>query len=79
MPWPRKIATAKPHERPLVFGLNEEEIQLARECALEAVKLYGDEDGPTHQRILKNGIWNDHVAVQSAIRVIKKLKAKEKK
>jgi hypothetical protein len=44
--------------------------ELARACAMVAIKDYGTDDPDTHQRILKNGIWNDHVAVQAALAAI---------
>lgn len=56
------------------FGVTPKELELARKCALEAVEDYGSDDGVTHQRILNEGIWNDHVAVQAAINAIKAIK-----
>lgn len=55
------------------FGITPEELELARACALEAVKDYGDRSEVTYQRILIGGIWNDHVAVQAAVATIVKL------
>jgi hypothetical protein len=56
------------------FGVPFAELDRIKEAVLEAVKLYGDDDGPTHQRILRDGIWNDHIAVQAGIAVWKMLK-----
>jgi hypothetical protein len=43
---------------------------LARACAMAVIPWYGTDDEVTHQRIMQNGIWNDHVAVQSALAAI---------
>lgn len=51
-----------------------EDAEFARACAMAAVKDYGDDDVETHQRILKNGVWNDHVAVQAALAAIHNLR-----
>jgi hypothetical protein len=48
--------------------------ELARACAMAAIKDYGTDDPDTHQRILKDGIWNDHVAVQAALAAIHNLR-----
>lgn len=47
---------------------------LAKECAMATIRDYGDFDGDTHQRVLKDGIWNDHVSVQAALAVIHTLR-----
>jgi hypothetical protein len=44
--------------------------ELARACAMAAIVDYGSDDAVTHQRILKDGVWNDHVAVQAALAAI---------
>ncbi len=44
--------------------------EIARACALAAVADYGSDDAITHGRIMKDGIWNDHVAVQAALATI---------
>jgi len=44
--------------------------ELARAAAMSVIEWYGNDSPITHQRILKNGIWNDHVAVQSALAAI---------
>ena len=44
--------------------------ELARACAIAAIKDYGDDDPETYQRIMTNGVWNDHVAVQAALAAI---------
>lgn len=44
--------------------------ELARACALAVIVDYGNDDPVTHARILKNGIWNDHVSVQAALTAI---------
>lgn len=47
---------------------------LARECAMAVIPDYGNDDEITHQRIMKNGIWNDHVAVQAALTAIQHMR-----
>lgn len=49
--------------------------ELARACAMAVIPWYGNDDAVTHQRILKDGIWNDHVAVQAALAAIHHLKS----
>jgi hypothetical protein len=44
--------------------------ELARACAMAVIPWYGTDDGVTHERIMKTGVWNDHVAVQSALAMI---------
>jgi hypothetical protein len=56
------------------FGLEPEEMELARECAKKAVEKYGDDVGEQFQKIMRGEIWNDHVAVQAAVETIKALK-----
>lgn len=51
-----------------------EDAELARACAMAAIQDYGTDDPETHQRILKDGVWNDHVAVQAALAAIHSLK-----
>ncbi|WP_315804050.1 hypothetical protein [Bradyrhizobium sp. SZCCHNS3002] len=48
--------------------------ELARACAMAAIKDYGDDDPATLQRILRDGVWNDHVAVQAALAAIHHLR-----
>ena len=48
--------------------------ELARACAMAAIKDYGDDDPETLQRILRDGVWNDHVAVQAALAAIHHLR-----
>jgi hypothetical protein len=44
--------------------------ELARACAMAVIPLYGTDDEATHERIMTNGVWNDHVAVQAALTAI---------
>lgn len=44
--------------------------ELARACAMVTIPDYGNDDPDTHQRIMQNGIWNDHIAVQAALTAI---------
>lgn len=44
--------------------------ELARACAMVTIQDYGNDDPDTHQRIMRDGIWNDHVAVQAALTAI---------
>lgn len=46
------------------------EAELARACAMAVIPWYGSDDAVTHQRIMKDGVWNDHVAVQAALAAI---------
>ena len=48
--------------------------ELARSCAMAVIEWYGADDPITMERIRKNGIWNDHIAVQSALAAIHHLK-----
>jgi hypothetical protein len=48
--------------------------ELARACAMAVIPFYGSDDKVTHARIVKNGVWNDHVAVQAALAAIHYLK-----
>ena len=50
--------------------------ELARACAMAVIPFYGDDDEVTHQRIMKDGVWNDHVAVQAALACIHYFKTK---
>jgi hypothetical protein len=44
--------------------------ELARACAMAVIPWYGNDNAVTHQRIMKAGIWNDHIAVQAALAAI---------
>jgi FtsZ-binding cell division protein ZapB len=44
--------------------------ELARACAMAVIERYGSDDPQEMERIRTNGIWNDHVAVQSALAAI---------
>lgn len=44
--------------------------ELARACAMITIPDYGNDDPDTHQRIMRDGIWNDHIAVQTALTAI---------
>jgi len=48
--------------------------ELARAIAMAVIPWYGNDDGPTHERIIKGGIWNDHIAVQAALAAIHHLR-----
>lgn len=50
------------------------DVELARAAAMAVLPFYGSDDAITHERIMKNGIWNDHVAVQAALAAIHYLK-----
>lgn len=48
-----------------------DELKEARELATKFIEIYGDfGDQATWNHFRKNGIWNDHTAVQSALHVI---------
>lgn len=51
-----------------------EDAELARACAMAVIPFYGTDEPEEHQRILKNGIWNDHIAVQAALAAIHNMK-----
>lgn len=59
------------------FGVPVEELEKIRKIVTEAWTYYGDDDGPTCERIRKNGMWNDHIAMQAGIAVYKALKSGE--
>lgn len=44
---------------------------------MAAIPWYGNDDAVTHQRIIKDGIWNDHVAVQAALAAIHHLHTRD--
>jgi hypothetical protein len=44
--------------------------ELARACAEAIIPWYGTDDSFNHKRILEQGIWNDHPAVQAALAMI---------
>jgi hypothetical protein len=48
--------------------------ELARACAVLAVLDYGNETGVQFDKIKAGNIWNDHVAVQSALAAIHSLR-----
>lgn len=48
--------------------------ELAAACAMEVIPWYGDFDEATHKRAMENGIWNDHISVQTALAVIHTLR-----
>jgi hypothetical protein len=48
--------------------------ELARAIAMAVIPWYGNDDATTHQRIMQNGIWNDHIAVQAALAAIHHLR-----
>jgi len=50
------------------------DIELARACAMATIVDYGNDDPVTHARIMANGIWNDHVAVQAAWTAIRHIR-----
>lgn len=48
-----------------------EELEEARAAATAAIEIYGDfQQQELWDRFRKNGIWNDHAAVQSALSII---------
>lgn len=47
-----------------------QDAEFARACAMAVIPFYGNDDEVTHWRIMKDGIWNDHIAVQSALAAI---------
>lgn len=53
------------------FGVPLKILDKLKKIIEEPWEKYGDDDGPTSERIRKDGFWNDHIAVQSAIAVYK--------
>lgn len=51
------------------------DIELAQACAMAVIPDYGNDDPITHGRIMKDGIWNDHVAVQAALTMLQHLRS----
>lgn len=58
--------------------LTEEEMKLARLAAATAVIGYGEFTVEEWTRYNRDGIWNDHPAVQAAIEAIKLMKEQNK-
>lgn len=48
--------------------------ELARACAMAVIPYFGTDDPLVHARILSQGVWNDHVAVQSALAAIRHIR-----
>lgn len=46
------------------------DVELARACAIVTIPYYGNDTPEEHQRIMAGRIWNDHIAVQTALTVI---------
>lgn len=46
------------------------DVELARACALATIPYYGNDTPEEYQRIMAGGIWNDHIAVQTALTAI---------
>ena len=57
------------------FGVSQQDLELARRIASETIERYGDFDEAYWKMFREGGIWNDHVSVQTAISVIKHLRA----
>lgn len=53
------------------FGLSFDVLDKIRSVVMKAWESYGDDDGPTCDRIRKDGLWNDHIAVQAGIAAYK--------
>jgi hypothetical protein len=51
------------------FGVPLNILEKIKKAIVEPWEKYGDDDGPTSDRIRKDGFWNDHIAVQSGIAV----------
>lgn len=51
------------------FGVSLWVLNKLKKIIQEPWEKYGDDDGPTSERIRRDGFWNDHIAVQSAIAV----------
>lgn len=46
------------------------DLELAKACAVATIVDYGNDTPDEHKRIMAGGIWNDHIAVQTALTVI---------
>lgn len=53
------------------FGVPLKVLDKLKKIIQEPWENYGDDDGPTSERLRKDGFWNDHIAVQAAIAVYK--------
>ena len=51
------------------FGIDPEAFERIKQAAMRAWEKYGDDDGPTCDRIRKDGMWNDHIAIQAGVEV----------
>lgn len=71
------LETIEPLKITSAFGVPLDELDKIKAVVMEAWENYGDDDGPTCERIRRDGIWNDHVAVQAGIAVWKMMKGKE--
>lgn len=58
--------TAERHPGPFIGP----DAELARACAIVTIRDYGNDTPEEHQRIMAGGIWNDHIAVQTALTTI---------
>lgn len=52
-----------------VFGVTLDTLHKIKKAVEGAWEKYGDDDGPTCERIRQDGFWNDHIAVQAGIAV----------
>lgn len=52
------------------------QMKLARECACQAVEVYGEGDAREHDAAVLRTLWNDHPAVQSALLAIQATEAR---
>jgi hypothetical protein len=59
------------------FGITDEELELIRKIVREPILKYGDDIGPQLERIRNGEMWNDHIAVQAGIAILKELKYKQ--
>lgn len=53
------------------FGVPLKILDKLKKIIQEPWENYGDDDGPTSERLRRDGFWNDHIAVQAAIAVYK--------
>lgn len=56
-------------ERIKQFGIDPDTFERIKKVAMKAWEKYGDDDPYDCDRIRKNGIWNDHIAVQAGVEV----------
>lgn len=61
------------------FGVDAALLEKARRIASDAIEVYGDLDEHQWAQFRERGIWNDHIAVQTALCALSPARAEEMK